>query len=579
MEWAEPSRLWLLLLVPVVALRAWRGSTRRARGWTALGQGGRPPGQGELCWLGGVTCLALALAQPRWGKTERPPLPPGHDLVLTLDVSRSMGVEDAVPDRLGLAVEAAVGLVRTLGADPGRGDRVAVVAFAGKGVLRCPLTENLGAVVAALRALRPGGVLPGGTNLAAALEASTEAFDRQDHAAGRSVILFSDGEDHDNPWRPALDRARNRGLIVHVVAVGDDAQGHPVPSLPRSGPSMKSLTFSGQPVLSRRDDSALRAIGEGTAGAFVPLGLATANLGVLYAERIEPVARARRAGLQVTEPAERFGLFLLGALGFGVFACLPRALKPRASRERIVLSAMVLLVMGIPGAGPETDLHELVEQGGRDFAEGRFEPALACFSKAVEIAPSHALLLYNRAATLYQLGRFEDARADYLRARPLADPSLQAKIDYGLGNTAVSLRALEDALRYYDDCLGSTARGAEIEEVRRRARGNRRFVVEQSQRAPTPGEEAGREKPDAGPSTQTGEESPGEAPSDASEGSSPSPSGMRGPGGSGGSGPAPRGQGEPGDRLEQALANVREARDQRLESRAPREAAIGFKDW
>ena len=77
------------------------------------------------------------------GRIPAPPLPPGRDVVLLVDDSRSMAAEDAVPDRLGVAVEAASSLVAR-SRQPG--NRVAVVAFAGRGVLRCPLTEDLGAV-------------------------------------------------------------------------------------------------------------------------------------------------------------------------------------------------------------------------------------------------------------------------------------------------------------------------------------------------------------------------------------------------------------------------------------------------
>ncbi len=116
MSFAHPGYLWLLLAL--ILLSAWvaRGRRRRARDWVALGQEGRPRGDGGLGWLGAVGLLVVALAQPRWGRSPGPPLPPGHDVVLVVDVSRSMGAEDAVPSRLGAAVEAAEGLVRALGA-------------------------------------------------------------------------------------------------------------------------------------------------------------------------------------------------------------------------------------------------------------------------------------------------------------------------------------------------------------------------------------------------------------------------------------------------------------------------------
>src|SRR5262249_46982723 len=148
---------------------------------------------GATGWLLAVVCLILALAQPRWGRGAGPPLPPGHDVVLLVDTSRSMGAEDAVPNRLGVATEAAGSLLSALGRQ--RGHRVAVGAFAGRGRQRCPLTENLGAVADVLARLTPGDVQPGGTDLGAGLEAALEAFDSQEHSEGKTIILFTDGED------------------------------------------------------------------------------------------------------------------------------------------------------------------------------------------------------------------------------------------------------------------------------------------------------------------------------------------------------------------------------------------------
>src|SRR5437588_9409706 len=111
---ANPEYLWLLAALPIVALIGALGRARRLRDWAALGQGGRPSAGRPGLWLACLAALAVALAGPRWGRSEVPPLPPGHDVVLAVDVSRSMGALDAVPDRLAVAVESAEGLARAL---------------------------------------------------------------------------------------------------------------------------------------------------------------------------------------------------------------------------------------------------------------------------------------------------------------------------------------------------------------------------------------------------------------------------------------------------------------------------------
>lgn len=574
MQWARPEWLWLFVVLPVVGLRAWRGRERRARGWATLGQPGRPPGDGAVGWLVAAGCLIVALAGPRWGRAERPPLPPGHDVVLAVDASRSMGAEDAVPDRLGLAVETAEGLVRAIGAARGRGDRVAVVAFAGKGVRRCPLTENLGAVVDTLRELSPGAVEPGGTNLAAALDAASEAFDDQERADGRTVVLFSDGEDHGGPWRSALERAKDRGLVVHAVALGD-TQPQPVPKRPRVGPSDEVLTYQGAPVGSRRTDEALSEIAAGSGGAFLPIGLATTDLGDLFRTRIEPIARARRADRRAADLAERFGPFLLAALAIGLLASRPRSASVAARRGGVVLSAG--LALAAVGAGPVS----LVDQGRKAYEAGRFDEALAAFSEAAEGAPESPWPRYDRAATLYQLGRFAEAEADYLLARANADGALRTKIDYALGNAAAALGRFEEAIARYDACLASGARGPGLAEVRRRASGNRAYVAERAPRGPSTGGGDGPDGP--GPDNKPdGEDEPGDGPGPKGDGGrqAGAPKGQ-GQGGAGGPGPAsaPDPGGSPASRLDKAVENVREARRRRIDDHTPPEAARDVKDW
>jgi Ca-activated chloride channel family protein len=327
LDLAQRNYLWLLLLVPGLLAWARHGRRARERHWSLLGQGGRLRGDGALLWIVAIACLIFALAQPRWGRVPAPPLPPGRDVVLLIDASRSMAARDAVPDRLGATVESAASLVRALAQAPG--NRLAVVAFAGRGVLRCPLTENTQALLDTLDALRPGTVRPGGTDLGAGLTVALDAFGRlereEEQAGGRTVVLFSDGEDHVGSWESSVERLRASGIVVHAVAVGDSETGHPIPGLPGEKP----LTYHGVPVLSQRVDRALAAIAEGTGGAVVPLGLAAADLGELYVKKIEPVARQKRLVFHPTERAEQYSWFVLAALVLGLLASWPWREGPR----------------------------------------------------------------------------------------------------------------------------------------------------------------------------------------------------------------------------------------------------------
>jgi Ca-activated chloride channel family protein len=593
LDLTQRNCLWLLLLLPGLLAWAGRGRRVRARQWSLLGQGGRLPPDGALGWIAALACLIIALAGPRWGRVLAPPLPPGRDVVCLVDCSRSMAARDAVPDRLGVAVESASKLVQALVREPG--SQIAVVAFAGRGVLRCPLTENAGAVLDALGALRPGAVRPGGTDLGAALTVALDAFGsperEQEQAGGRTVVLFSDGEDHAGSWPAAIERTRAAGIVVHTVAIGDAGSGHPIPiSLPGSG-AAGTLTYRGAPVLSRRVDRELAAIAEATGGAVVPLGLAATDLGDLYLKRIEPVAREKRLVFRPYERAPQYGWFVLAALGLGLASSWPwrGGLGPRPVSVRLVRPAVLVLFFAlIAGAARDTGSRNenqtpamAVDAGCHAYESRRWGEALAHFEHAIALDPGAAVPRYDAAATLFQMARFAEAQAAYTQARRAAGAALRTRIDYALGNTALALGDVAGAIGHYNDCLASRAAGSDLEAIRRDAALNRQFALEAARRSPIPpaGGDGSLSAPRPGPSPDRGahQDEPGRASAGAgvTDGAEPpgsSRSRRRGPGGAGGSGPAPPQAGSPEAQLARALERVRESRRRRLPETPPPDA-------
>jgi Ca-activated chloride channel family protein len=611
MSFVHPERLWLLTLVLPLSIWAIRGVRLRRAGWRLLAQRGRPPREGALRVLACAACLIVALAQPRWGRRPASPLSPGHDVVLMIDASRSMAAEDAVPSRLAVAVEAAESLVNALSRDPA--NRAAVVAFAGRGVLRCPLTENWGAVLSALHRLRPGAVQPGGTDLGAALDAALDALTVDEHAQGRAAVLFSDGEDHADRWGSRIERLRARNLVVHTVAIGDAEVGHAVPGEKPSQP----LRYHGEPVLSRRSDAALEAIARQTGGVILRFGLASGDLGTLYQTGIEPAARARRESSHVANQAEQFPLLVFAALVLLMAGCWPPVRGwswPWTRSWRISLRSAHLFATLIPVAGlalgagesPSSSRAEsaadAIHRGQAAYDAGLLDEALSAFESVMARAPRSAVARYNAAAASFQLRRYAQARQLYLEARRRASVSLRTKIDYALGNTALALGDIPAAISSYDACLASTEKGAALDAVRLDAAINRRFALEQARslaisQDQTSGEQPKSERPNrrrnpdrrSSDDDQSPDESPesnpgqgGTGPDPGGEGGQP-PANRRRLGGGAGSGrsapPGARGDSAE-DRLDAALQQIRAAANRRLPDEPPADSETGDrKDW
>jgi Ca-activated chloride channel homolog len=581
---AHPERLWLLLGLLPMAAWVTRGSRKRREDWGAMGQSGSPLGDGSWSRLASMILVILALGQPRWGRMLGHDAPAGHDVVLLVDVSRSMAAEDAVPDRMGVAIESAASLLKSL--EGGGGNRAAVVAFASRGVVRCPLTYHLDAAVDVLRSLRPGDVQPGGTDLGAALDSAIGAFDEEEHADGRTIVVFSDGEDHVGSWASVIDRLRSEGIIVHSVAIGDPDRGHPVPSKARSARKQDRDS----PVETRRSDIAFQALAKATGGAVVPLGLASADLGALFRDRIEPTALQRRSELRPLERVERFPAFVLGAILIGLAGSWPGLARRRGGR--LAFSTLAVAMASL-GAGPSLEsAAEAVGRGRTAYADGRFSEALEAFERAIAIEPSAAVPRFDAASSLFQLGRYPEALDRYEQARDRADAGLAIKIDYALGNTYLAIGEISEALAHYDACLASTLPGAVYDGVRLDASANREFAAARLKPPPEKPESSGAnpdvpKKPDRSSKSlkkdrgdsDSADSPPPSIPGEGSKDGSSSSTGARGAGGAGGGGQAPPKAGSPDARLDAALEDVRDARRQRPPDALPPSVNGSGKDW
>jgi Ca-activated chloride channel family protein len=249
-----------------------------------------------------LVALVAALIDPRWGVTYRQVRQQGLDLVVILDVSRSMLAEDAKPDRLQRAKQYIRDLVDRLG-----GDRVALITAAGTAQLACPLTVDYGAFRLALDDARPDAAPRGGSLLGDALRLARQVF-TDEIPEYKAVIVFSDGEDHGSyPVEAAEKLHEALAVPIYTVGIGDAREGARVP-VEVDGQRVY-LTYDGQEVWSKMNPQLLRDIALATGGAYVPVGTGTVDMGGIYAERIEPMARRELEAAEVKRHTPRYQWF------------------------------------------------------------------------------------------------------------------------------------------------------------------------------------------------------------------------------------------------------------------------------
>jgi Ca-activated chloride channel family protein len=302
--------LWAVLaagILLVVALVRKRHLLARLADDALLGRlvpaaGAARPAVRIVLLLAAMTMLVASLVDPRWGFTYRQVQQRGADVVVVLDVSRSMLAEDARPDRLERARQFIRDLVEDLG-----GDRVALVTFAGTATVRCPLTVDYGAFLTTLDTvvIEEGG--RGGSLVGDALRTAVDAFldEEPDHKA---IIVFTDGEDHGSyPVEAAQRIADTRSIPVYTIGIGDSTEGGRIP-VERDGQRFY-LTHEGREVWSVMNAEQLRAVALATGGAFVPVGTATMDMAQVYKERIEPAAKREFEATEVKRYQARFQWF------------------------------------------------------------------------------------------------------------------------------------------------------------------------------------------------------------------------------------------------------------------------------
>jgi Ca-activated chloride channel family protein len=323
-RFARPELLWLVLLLPALGLvNRWAAKRRRA----AVARIGRPAAvAGQLThpvprrrWLGlayplAWVALVLGLAGPRWGKSGETGVAVGRDLVILIDLSRSMLADDMADPATRTRWRAARAGARDLldGVARRGGHRVAVVVFAAHPKVLCPLTTDYDHVRAVIDDLDgeypPHEIRPGppdvisGTRVGEALKAAVAAHDNR-FPGYQDIVLISDGDDpaDDKEWVRGADEARKAEIPVHTVGVGNpDADAF--------------LTFGEELVPTRLREEPLMQIAAETRGRYVAARTQTPQLGEFFRTQLEPLPSRHVSDESIPLPKERYPWFLGPAL-------------------------------------------------------------------------------------------------------------------------------------------------------------------------------------------------------------------------------------------------------------------------
>ncbi|MEI6233727.1 MAG: VWA domain-containing protein [Planctomycetota bacterium] len=397
-----------------------------------------------ILWELGLVFSLAALARPQWGDVVEEVKVKGSDLYVMIDVSRSMLCKDVPPNRLERAKADVSSLLNSL-----KGERVGLIAFAGRAVVKCPLTSDYPFFRATLSELNPNSVDKGGTAIGDAIRTALHVLptapDRD-----QALLLITDGDDQDSDPLHAAAEAAERHVTIFTVGLGDPSNGSAVPDKDGVG---KIAQYEGKDVMSKMGGETLEKIAMQAKGKYVPAGTRAYDLGKLYEENLSQLRGEYAKEQKLRRMAERFEIPLLLALLCFTLELLIRPYRQRqeqtqegdAPMVRITPSntpataaTLVLLSLLSFNAFATTDARELAKEGMSLYAKKEYEAAAEKFKAAEKAVQPDEQEVAARAAfaagcSFQKKGDAEKAKESYMSAATARDKTIAAAAQFNLG--------------------------------------------------------------------------------------------------------------------------------------------------
>ncbi len=313
----EKIWFWTLLIIPglvflFVILQFWR---RRAQNKFANQQLLKRLSPNKSLFKSAlklfVLCLAFgslsfALVNPKIGTKLETVKREGVDIVFAVDVSKSMLAEDVAPNRLEKSKQLVTQIVNNLGSD-----RVGIIAYAGKAFPQLPITTDYASAKMFLHNMNTDMLSSQGTAIDEAIELAKTYYDDEEQT-NRVLVIISDGEDHSEAAVSVAEEAKEEGIRIFTIGVGD-IKGGPIP-IKRNGVVLNyKKDKRGETVITRLNEETLKKIAEEGDGIYVN-GKSTNKVVEEIGDVLNKMDKTEFEAKQYADFKDRFQWFL----GFGI---------------------------------------------------------------------------------------------------------------------------------------------------------------------------------------------------------------------------------------------------------------------
>jgi len=461
--------LGLLLLLPVAVLLfttiRWKKNTVKKLGDHALVKqliAGYAPkkflAKGILS-LAALVLLVLALVNFRKPDSSEKVKLNGTDLMIALDVSNSMMAKDIQPNRL----EKAKLLISKL-IDQLEGNRLGLVVFAGNAYLQMPLTTDAAAAKLFLSTINPGLVPLQGTNISDALKRCDQSLNTEEKKY-KSILLISDGEDHDDAAIATAKELKDKGVIINTIGVGSP-EGAPITD---SETNEAKRDDQGNIVVSKLNQEELKNIAAASNGTYQLLGEADAAAKSITSQ-LQGMDKKPITDRTLTNYTSYFWIFILLALIILLAETIMGDKKRTPKRKKQIINikeekeipmakkaavtAILLLMTGSSSQVLAQKENELVRKGNEAYKQQKFEEAGKDYEAAIKQNVGNNTAIFNLGNSWYKNGKYEEAVKQYdALAANKNNKQLQSQSLYNKGVSLVKQKKLEEAIEAFKQSL------------------------------------------------------------------------------------------------------------------------------
>jgi Ca-activated chloride channel homolog len=366
---------------------------------------------------------ALAFSGPRWGTGTAVVRTEGIDVVLAMDASLSMLAQDERPSRLERMKQE----VRRFRASA-PGDRVALLAFAGRSYILSPLTADDGALELFIDNLDPSVVGQAGTALAPTINQGVDLLRAARGAAGRALVILSDGEAFDDPAESIAAARAARDADIAVVTVGFGTEGGSTIPIREGGGVASKRDSEGRVVITRYDPTLLRNVASAARGEFIAANESDKGTRIRQAlARVD--ARQRDIAEGLSRPL-RLTWFLLPAVLLLLFdAWRADGGSFQRIRRALHLAAPLLVLCVLPRAGhAQSDADAMA-----NFKAGRFLRAAQLWRQQIAEGDRRSSTLFNYGSAMLAADSLDPAAEALERAALSPESAVRQRALYNLG--------------------------------------------------------------------------------------------------------------------------------------------------